>query len=202
MTSTWEQLKEIDPLYKLLIGLAIPIALVAAFFAITAPWGFFLGGSFHFIPWWSGFGNIHVTTGKDYVVYVRLSPTFSGSTTAGETYLNGVGYLCTPSHARFRFSIAATMAKELSTDTRGQLIHLRLENSDGSERRPSFDLYGTWGEGTLAVADRGTMGLAFNADGTPYEATAPNQAPSLSPMEFTLHEGSSSDFEAACKALP
>jgi hypothetical protein len=51
--------------------------MVLAMFALLAPWGFYLGGHFHPLAYWQGWGAMHAPEG-DYVVFVRISPWTKG----------------------------------------------------------------------------------------------------------------------------
>jgi hypothetical protein len=38
------------------------------------PWAFYMGGQFHIIPQWIGWGRMHSNFAGDYILYVQLSP--------------------------------------------------------------------------------------------------------------------------------
>jgi hypothetical protein len=63
--------------------------------AVFSPWGFYLGGSFHIIPYWQGLGTLEAKSGK-YVVFVRFEPKPSGSRIYPGPSVGGVAYLCSP----------------------------------------------------------------------------------------------------------
>jgi len=42
--------------------------------AVFMPWSFFMGGSFHPIPMWRGWGKMQSSSGHDYVLYVWFEP--------------------------------------------------------------------------------------------------------------------------------
>src|SRR5262245_41642022 len=88
-------------LLRLVLVLAlVGVALLAAT-AVFAPWGFYLGGQFHILPYWQGFGTLHAASGK-YVVYIRLEPKPSGSGMHLGTSVGGDAYLCSPRGEQFR----------------------------------------------------------------------------------------------------
>src|SRR6266542_6477311 len=80
----------------LLLGAVLILALTGLFY----PWAFYLGGKFHIIPYWRGWGKLHAKSG-DYVLFVRFEPTPRGSRILPASNLRGVGYLCTPRGERF-----------------------------------------------------------------------------------------------------
>ena len=49
---------------QVFLALALGVALMLAITAIFAPWGFYLGGQFHIIPYWQGFGALYAKCGK------------------------------------------------------------------------------------------------------------------------------------------
>ena len=50
----------------IVLGLGIP--------ALLMPWAFYMGGQFHIIPQWTGWGRMHSKLAGDYILYVQLSP--------------------------------------------------------------------------------------------------------------------------------
>src|SRR5574337_1587198 len=56
-----------------LLGTATYLLILAVF----APWGYFLGGSFHLIPMWQGWGKLHAKSG-DFVLLVYMYPSSPG----------------------------------------------------------------------------------------------------------------------------
>ena len=59
----------------LLIGSAVILTVMTGVFY---PWGFYLGGKFHIIPMWQGWGRMH-GKGGDYLVWGQFEPTPRGS---------------------------------------------------------------------------------------------------------------------------
>ncbi len=110
--------------------------LLLVFTAVFQPWGFYLGGTFHLIPYWQGWGTIRSKTGGEYVLFVNMR---SGSPTRlGSAYLSGVGYICTPKHERFQ----------------------------NPTRRPSIDFRGRWSGNSLVMTDVGSIYREFLPDGS------------------------------------
>jgi hypothetical protein len=69
-----------------------------------------------------------------------------------------------------------------------------------TERRPYFDLRGSWNNPDLVMEDRGTLASVFLPDGHVYLGPENNQSPTGDNLSITLTPGSWSEFEAACKA--
>src|SRR5215470_15423917 len=65
-------------LFQLLLISAFGAVLIVLITAVFAPWGFYLGGSFHIIPYWQGWGTLPAKSGK-YLLFVRFEPTPNGS---------------------------------------------------------------------------------------------------------------------------
>ena len=79
-------------LTQVVLSLLLGVAAIFAIDAVFAPWSYFMGGNFHLIPMWQGWGRIHAPAG-DYVLFVTMSPR-TGS--RGIAHVAGTGVLCTP----------------------------------------------------------------------------------------------------------
>ncbi len=77
--------------------------------AITTPWGFYLGGRFHAIPGWQGWGRVRARSGGEYVLYVSLTPTVGSIHVSHRSWINGVGYACTPRGEQWRLTLIGSM---------------------------------------------------------------------------------------------
>jgi hypothetical protein len=173
--------------------------------AVFAPWGFYLGGHFHPLPYWQGWGRTNVASaGGNYLLFVRVEPSSRGSKMYLTTNLSGIAYLCTPKGERFRLSLGASMARHLPVNTLGQPIHLYMSNAPGwktqflTDRRPYLNFYGNWGDGQLVLDDRKAISNTFLPDGSLYKAHDQNHPEGGEVAHVTLKEGSYDDFEAAC----
>jgi len=190
-------------LMRAILFLVLGVVFVALVQAVFAPWGYYLGGHFHLVPTWQGWGRMHTPTGRDYVVFVRVFPSPRGSR-MGFANLSGIGYLCTPRHEEIRMNLGGTMDKHLGRDTQGQWVHLYMYHrpffSLSAERRPGLEIYGTWGDEQVSGDDHGSLGRAFNPDDTVYLGRAPDRRPSFGPVQVTLRAGAKRDFDAACSA--
>jgi hypothetical protein len=174
-----------------------------AFEAIFMPWGFYLGGHFHIIPEWSGMGTAHAANGRDYIIFVSISPN-ARHPGRYDTALQGTGLVCTPKGEKIRLTLSAGMEKHLGVNTQGKTIHISMHQTGtwnaviNSDRRPSFSLEGTWGNEEISVNDRNSLGKAFEPDGSVYMGHSPTRGPSFPPIQFTLRAASSRDFAKAC----
>ncbi len=167
--------------------------------ALFAPWGFFLGGSFHIFPMWTAWGRIHSPAEGDYVLYVQMSPTSSRISTA----VDGWGAICSPRGEISRLNLFGVMQRGIRMDTDGRPIHVEMWRWDklnyalNTSRRPRIDFYGAWHNPVLELDDRGSLSQAFNADGT---VNMGHLASARWTSHTTLRSGSYSDFAAACRA--
>src|SRR5262249_3779435 len=105
-------------LVKLLVVFALCGIGILATIAVFAPWAYYLGGTFHVLPYWQGWGTMRSRTGGQYLVYVSMDP--GGPTRLGSAYMSGVGYLCTPRHERIRLKMNALMGRNLGRNTEGE----------------------------------------------------------------------------------
>lgn len=185
----------------LALGLVLSVALVGIFY----PYGFYLGGKFHWIPAWQGFGTMHAKSGK-YVVYVYLYPTTSGQRIVPESAVRGSGYLCTPRHEVFRLTLGGSMRRGLKLDTDGEKIGLYMYYRPAfsslftADRRPEIELRGHWQNPNLVMDDHSSIQRAFQPDGTVYRGGGKGHPYLGEIVPVTLQPGTYSDFEAACKA--
>ena len=189
---------------RLLLLLALGCVLFLGIDALFAPWGFYMGGTFHIIPYWQGWGTIHTKSGK-YVVFVRFEPTPSGSRILPHPSVTGNAYLCSPRGEIFRMHLGGGMRRGISTNLDGENIGLYmyywpalLGNFSGTHR-PSIELRGQWKNPNIVMDDHGSIFRAFNPDGTVDQGHSNKPYPGdITPV--TLAPGSYSDFKAACQA--
>ena len=78
--------------------------------AVFAPWGFYLGGGFHILPYWEGWGVLHSKTGN-YVVYTYFYPKPSGSKVLPGPSVGGNGAVCTPRGEIFKMHLGGGMRR-------------------------------------------------------------------------------------------
>jgi hypothetical protein len=178
------------------------VFLLPSFFT---PWAYYLGGHFHWLPYWQGWGRVTVASaGGDYVLYVQMEPTTRGSRILPSSNLTGSAYLCTPAGERFRLRMGGSMPFRLNRITTGEPIHLYMSNSLAwnhnftGDHRPSLDFYGIWADRAIVLDDRRTLSTSFLADGTVYRRHDPGHPMGKETANLTLKEGSYKEFQAAC----
>ncbi len=177
-------------------------ALMYLIYILLAPWNFYFGGHFHPVPGWTGRGWIHSSAGGSYFLLVRFEPTVPGYR---KSPIKGNAFLCTPKGEKFRLHFGGDMPRHHGTDLRGVPIHLYFYRWTGfqlsADRRPSFDLYGTFGDSQLMMDDRGSLARAFRPDGTlhvPRDQVSWKQESS----HITLSEDPSWVASTACPVMP
>ena len=171
------------------------------FIAVFQPWGFYLGGTFHLIPYWQGWGTMRSKTGQKYVLFVSMWP--GSPTRLGSAYLSGEGYVCTPKHERVRLRMNALMGRHLGRNTDGEAISVHMYGrsaplSQDPSRRPSIDFRGRWSGNSLVMTDVGSISQAFLLDGSVNRGHLPAAHDTL---PITMIAGTMSRFEAACRAM-
>lgn len=194
-------------LFKLAMIFGLGLAFLYAFTWVYAPWAYYLGGHYHAIPYWQGWGRVHVgTAGGDYVLFVRMEPTTRGSRMYPSSNLKGIAYLCAPSGERYRLKLGGSMAFHLPTNTIGQRIHIYANywptwtGQFITDHRPSISVYGTWADRAVVGDDQGSIARQFSADASLYRGHDPNRPWDRELAPVTLREGSYSEFEGACPA--
>lgn len=192
-------------LWQSAIVLVLGCLLLLAMTAVFMPWSFYMGGSFHIIPYWQGWGILHAQSGN-YVLYVGFEPSFRrGSRIYTTSNVRGQAYLCTPKGERFRMNLGGSMRKNLPVSTDGEAISLYMDNwpvlTGGfiADHRPSIELRGHWRNPNLEMDDHGSIHRAFNPDGSVHglhDASVPYNG-EIVPV--TLRPGKYSDYEEACR---
>lgn len=81
--------------FGLLTQLIVLLVCGGAFFllvtAVFSPWGFYLGGHFHPLPYWQGWGKTNVASaGGEYLLFARVQPSARGSKMYLTTNLSGI----------------------------------------------------------------------------------------------------------------
>lgn len=187
-------------LVQVLAALALGVVVLLAVTAVVAPWGFFMGGHFHIIPQWTGWGQMHSKLAGDYALFVTFSPKTGKG--LGLTHVSGNAVLCTPRGEKFNLRLAGDFEKHSGIDLQGKTAHLYMSNYTviSGSTAPSLDFRGKWNNPDLVLDDHGSLTRAFDPGGK--LVTNQHMRPYIQEVvPLTLHEGSHPDFNAACAAL-
>jgi hypothetical protein len=170
------------------------------FIALVAPWGFYLGGKFHPIPYWQGSARLHSKLSGDYAVYLNIWPSTTGRLS---TFVTGTGSICTPRGERFQLKLIGTMRKHLSVSTNGEHIYIKIFNWHivSPEARPRIEFEGQWQNPNLVMNDDGSISRSFQPDGSVYLGHDPNHPYKQEVITVTFTQSSYSDFKSACQAI-
>ena len=184
------------------LTLALGCVLVVAMTGVFHPWAFYLGGNFHILPYWQGWGTAHAKSG-DYLLYVRVEPSMRSSRMYLSTNLSGNAYVCTPRGENIRLKLGGGMRKHLNLSTEGEAISLYMHywpwNANfRSDDNPNLELRGHWRNPNLVMDDHSSIARAFQPDGTVYHGNGANRPYMSEVVPVTLTPGSYSDFSAAC----
>lgn len=179
------------------VAFGLPFALDAVF----APWAYFMGGHFHLNPKWAGWGRMHSNISGDYAIYITIAPSFG----RGQSFTDiaGKGALCTQRGDNYRLSMAGSFEEGSGVDLQGRTATIYPHNyirKNMGHYDPSLEFRGKWNNPDLVLDDQGSINQAFDPDGG---LAKKNHARSdkQERVSLTLHEGSRSDFDAACAAL-
>lgn len=173
--------------------------------AVFAPWGFYMGGKFHIVPTWQGWGTLQTKSGR-YLIYVYFYPRPSGSRVLPGPSVGGTAYLCSPRGEHFYMKLGGGMRRGIGLSTDGEKISLYMNNHSSfysnftSDYRPSIELRGQWQNPNIVMDDHGSISRAFEPDGTVYRGHGGSRPYPGEITPVTLTPGSYSDFAAACKA--
>jgi hypothetical protein len=185
--------------------LALFVVAVVVLPAIFMPWAFFMGGSFHILPTWQGWGKMHSNTaGGDYVIRISIYPKTARH--VGYTHVRGSAWLCTPRGESFYMNLSGDFQKDLRLNTDGKtasfsMYNYGIKSKFTADHRPRLALQGKWKNPDLVLDDQGSIARNFTADGSLYPPKSPARPNMAEVLPVTLHEGSNSDFETACKAV-
>ena len=192
-------LKQLFPIVALFVVAVVVLP------AIFMPWAFFMGGSFHILPTWQGWGKMHSNTaGGDYVIRISIYP--KTGRRVGYTHVRGTAWLCTPRGESFYMNLGGDFQKDLRLNTDGKTASFSMYNNGikskfTADRRPNLELRGQWKNPDLVLDDNGSIARNFASDGSLYPPKSPARPNMAEVLPVMLHEGSNSDFEAACKAV-
>jgi hypothetical protein len=185
---------------QVLAALALAVVVLTGVMAIVAPWGFYMGGHFHIIPNWTGWGQMHSKTAGDYALLVSFSPKTGRG--LGLTHVSGTAVICTPRGEQYKLRLSGDFQNPHGTDLQGKTAHLYANYYSNFSGRtdPSLDFRGKWNNPDLVLDDHGSLNRAFDPGGA--LVTNHHTRPyTQEVVPVTLHEGSKSEFNAACAAL-
>ena len=185
---------------QVLGALVLGVVVLAGVMAIVAPWGFFMGGHFHILPQWTGWGRMHSNIAGDYAVLMTFSPKTGRH--MGLTHVTGNAVICTPRGEKFNLRLGGDFQNPHGIDLQGKTAHIYASNYStfSGSTAPSLDFRGKWNNPDLVLDDGGSLNRAFDPGGAlvtnhhmrPYKQEV---------VPLTLQEGGKSDFNAACAAL-
>jgi len=181
-------------------ALALGAVVTLGVIALVTPWGFYMGGHFHIVPSWTGWGQMHSKLAGDYALLVTFSPKTGRH--LGLTHVTGNGTLCTPRGDRYRLRLGGDFGKPSGTDLQGKSAYLYMNNytAFSSSTAPSLEFRGHWSNPDLVLDDHGSLTRAFDPGGS--LVTNHHMRPYVQEVvPLTLHQGNFSDFEAACAAI-
>jgi len=194
---------------RLVLLLLVVGAVLGGATYLFAPWAYYMGGQFHWLPWWSGVGRLHSNSGGgDYAFYLYLSP--RSSRFSGLRHVSGRALLCTPRGERFSLDLGGDFGKPnggwRGSDLNGKSASFYMFNRTaahifgGASPRPDLKLQGHWQNPDLVLDDDSSIQRNFdhNANLYPEHANRPYKG---EVSTITLREGGKSDFEAACAAV-
>lgn len=197
----------------LLTCIVFGVLLLLAIDAVFMPWSFYMGGRFHVIPMWTGWGKVRSAAGRDYVLYVWFEPYHSSgrggsSINATGSEVVGWGSLCSPHGESYDVRVTGYMERHMGSSTDGKRMDLHVYRRPWYysfvgrwDERPNVEFYGAWHNPNLVLEDRGSLDRAFNPDGTLRPANSGVWRPGEHGVPLTLHEGTKAEFEAACAAV-
>lgn len=192
--------------YWQIVVLVLLILAMGVIYVALNPWAFFLGGNFHLLGYWEGWGPVHSKTAGDYLLYVNIYPDMhSRGTIVRDEPVKGNAHLCTPKGESFSLTLGGAMPWGYYVNSLGKPINFYMSNwretlPIGQDSRPRFEIYGHWAQGELIADDHKTISVAFLPDGTLRPAGSHVLPSQTEDMPGTLREGTFSGFKAACSA--
>lgn len=191
-------------LIRLLAVLLSVGAVIAGATAAFTPWAFYMGGRFHLLPYWQGWGRLHSNSGGgDYAFFLYFYPQIRRY--SGPTHVAGSAMLCTPRGEKLSLRLGGDFERNIRRDTNGKTANFYMSNRAFSSRfsgnnLPHLELRGRWSNPDLVLDDHSSIQRNFDHNANLYP-DAGNRPYMGEVSAITLHEGSKSDFEAACATL-
>jgi hypothetical protein len=187
-------------LVQALVVLVLGVVVTMGAMALVTPWGFYMGGHFHIIPQWTGWGQMHSKIAGDYALSVTFSPKTGRG--LGLTHVSGNGVICTPRGEKFNLRLGGDFENPHGINLQGRKASLYMNNYHviSGSTAPSLEFRGKWNNPDLVMDDHGSINRAFDPGGA--LVTNHHMRPYIQEVvPLTLHEGSRSDFDAACAAI-
>lgn len=182
----------------LLLVFAVPGLLLLGLDAVFTPWAFYMGGHFHINPKWTGWGRMHSNIAGDYVIYLSISPYFGRGRSL--TDITGKGAICTQRGDNYPLNVGGSFQSHPGIDLQGKTAVIYAHNYSKSHYEPSLEFRGKWNNPDLVLDDQGSLSRAFDPGGV-LAKNAHTRPDTHEVVPLKLHEGSRSDFDAACAAL-
>jgi hypothetical protein len=197
--------------YLVLIGILGSILLIGIE-AVFAPWSFYMGGRFHPIPMWRGWGQVKSAAGREYALYVWFEPYTpsgrGGSMSSGGPEVAGWGELCSPHGENYKVRVTGYLQRNMGSSTDGKKMELDVYRrpwywsfAGRWDERPRLIFHGAWRNPDLVLYDRGSLDRAFNPDGTLRPANSGVWKSGEQGQELVLHEGDKTGYQAACREV-
>lgn len=193
-------------LWQVAVVLVLGVVLVIAIAGLFYPWAFYLGGKFHILPMWQGWGRAHAKSG-DYLLWIQFEPTPHGSRLIMRSNLTGIAYLCTPRGEQLRMHMGGSMRPHLNLSTDGEKIDLYMDHWPVltgqfiADHSPYLEFRGSWRNPNLVMDDHGSIGRGFQPDGTVYRGHGGNRPYMEEVVPITFTDSPHSEFDKACAAL-
>jgi hypothetical protein len=192
-------------LTRLVLVFLVVGAVMAGVTYVFSPWAFYMDGRFHWIPLWQGWGRLHSNSaGGDYAIYIYIWPDHGRFRQLA--YVQGRAIVCTPRGEKFSLNLGGDFAKPDGHDLNGKNASFYMFNRtvkhilSGASPKPELELRGRWSNADLVLDDHSSIQRNFTPDGR--LRTSLTGVPYLGEVSpITLHEGTTSDFDAACKAV-
>jgi hypothetical protein len=184
-------------------ALFLVLMLVACVYIGLYPWAFLMGGNFHLLPYWCGWGRMHSSTAGDYLLYVEISPfTRYVQSVVPQTNVTGRSLLCAPTGERYSLDLDGAMPPHVFVNTVGLPINLHMSHeSFNGQSRPSLAISGLWGKGEIVGDDRETLSQSFLPNGRLIPGGTYAVPSQREDVQVTLHEGSFSEWKSACSHI-
>ena len=121
--------------------------------------------------------------------------------------LTGRAYVCTPRGEKLPMHLGGGMPKHLQRSTDGEPIHLYMDywpllyGQFVSDHRPSLEFRGRWQNPKMVMDDHGSIGRAFQPDGSVYRSHDPNRPYMQEVVPIAFADASRSEFDQACADL-